>query len=211
PEEKARLQIPERFQNNLVGDYLVSQNYADYTLGLFIERLKKDGIWDDSLIVLYGDHRGIPINSLDHNEKKLMAEIFGQEYSYTDMINVPMIVAAPGLTHAETFPQVGGQVDTMPTIANLMGISLDNHLHFGQDLFNNNQNLLPQRYYLPSGSFMSSSSLFLSGSGFADGTQYPLTKHDGSKATEEEFDRALKLLGISDTYVLQLPDREESR
>jgi phosphoglycerol transferase MdoB-like AlkP superfamily enzyme len=209
PEGKERFAVPERFQNTLVGDYLISQNYADYALGQFIERLKKDGVWDNSLIVLYGDHRGIPMNSLDQEEKKLMVEIFGKEYNYTDMVNVPMIVAAPGITHPQEFQQIGGQVDNMPTIANLMGLSLDDHIHFGQDLLNNTRNLLPQRYYLPSGSFMSDSSLFLSGSGFADGTQFPLTNREGAAATEEEFERALKLLNISDTYVLQLPDREE--
>lgn len=207
PEEKDRIQLPERFQNTMVGDYIRSQNYADYALGLFIDQLKKSGVWDNSLVVLYGDHRGVPINQLTHAEQKLMTEIFGEPYDYKNMINVPMVVAAAGVTEPKTFQQIGGQVDTLPTIANLMGISLNDYLHFGQDLLNQPRNLLPQRYYLPSGSFMSDSSLFLSGSGFDDGTQYPLLGGSGIAATEEEFTRALKLLNISDSYVLQLPNR----
>ncbi|WP_127584464.1 LTA synthase family protein [Paenibacillus koleovorans] len=207
PPEKNRMQMPEKYQDNIVGDYLRSQNYADYALGKFIDDLKEKGLWDNSLIVLYGDHRGVPMNQLDHEEKKLMLEIFGHEYNYKDMINVPLIIAAPGVTEPKTFPQIGGQVDTMPTIANLLGISLDYYLHFGQDLLNNTSNLIPQRYYLPSGSFLSDSSLFLSGSGFQDGTQFPLLNENGEVATEEDFARALKLLNLSDSYVLQLPDR----
>jgi lipoteichoic acid synthase len=207
PEEKDRFVLPERFQNTLVGDYIRSQSYADYALGLFIDQLKKNGVWDNSLIVLYGDHRGVPISQLNHAEKKLMTEIFGEEYSYKNMLNIPLVIAAPGITQPQTFQQMGGQVDTMPTIANLLGVSLDHYLHFGQDLLNQTSNLLPQRYYLPSGSFMSNSSLFLSGSGFEDGMQYSLLGHKGEAATEKEFARALKLLNLSDSYVLQLPDR----
>lgn len=211
PEEKDRITLPERFERTMVGDYLRSQAYADYALGQFIDELKKSGLWDTSLVVLYGDHRGIPMNQLTHGEKKLMAEIFGVEYGYKDMINIPLIIAGGGLTTPQTFPALGGQVDTLPTVANLMGISLDQYVHFGQDLLNQSSNLLPQRYYLPSGSFMSDDALFLSGSGFADGKEYPLvSSQSGRMATEEEFSRALKLLNLSDSYVLQLPDREDA-
>lgn len=55
--------LPVRFEGTLVGDYIRAQNYADYALGLFIDELKQNGVWDNSLIVLYGDHRGLPIFS----------------------------------------------------------------------------------------------------------------------------------------------------
>src|SRR5690606_12550328 len=125
----------------LVGDYIRAQNYADDALGQFIDALQANGVWDDSLIVLYGDHLGLPMFSLDRKEKQLMEEIYGREYGYTDMINVPLIIAGQGITYPRTFDQIGGQVDLLPTIANLLGISLDDQLHFGQDLFNYPYNL----------------------------------------------------------------------
>lgn len=210
PEEKHLMTLPERYENTFVGDYIRSQNYADHALGLFIDELKESGIWDKSLIILYGDHLGLPIYSLDRNDEQLMAEIYGREYSYTDMINIPLVIASNGITSPKVFDQIGGQVDLMPTIANLTGISLDQHIHFGQDLLNESANLLPQRYYLPTGSFTSDKALFMPGAGFEDGTNYPLTDSEREEAvvSEEEYERALDLLNLSDSYVSQLPDRE---
>ncbi|WP_424452566.1 LTA synthase family protein [Paenibacillus pinisoli] len=210
PDNKRLIKLPERFDNTLVGDYIVSQNYADHALGKFIEDLKARGIWDNSLIVLYGDHLGLPIYSLDRHEKDLMAEIYSREYTYTDMINIPLVIVNPDKTaQPAEYEQLGGQVDVLPTVANLLGMSLDDQVHFGQDLFNQTYNILPQRYYLPSGSFLSSQELFMSGSGFEDGKHYPLAgdgNNDENKATEDEFERALELLNLSDSYVNHLPN-----
>lgn len=208
PQEKRLIDLPERFDDTLVGDYIESQNYADHALGEFIADLKARGIWDNSLIVLYGDHLGLPIYSLDKEEKDLMAEIYGREYTYTDMINIPLVVVNPGDENPTTYEQLGGQVDVLPTVANLLGLSLDNQMHFGQDLFNQTYNILPQRYYLPSGSFLSSEELFMSGSGFNDGKHYPIAGDGNSEqqSTENEYDRALELLNLSDSYVQSLPD-----
>ncbi|MDQ6420148.1 LTA synthase family protein [Paenibacillus sp. LHD-117] len=208
PQDKRLIDLPDRYDGTLVGDYIESQNYADHALGEFIADLKARGIWDNSLIVLYGDHLGLPIYSLDNHEMDLMAEIYGREYTYTDMINIPLIVVNPGDPAPATYEQLGGQVDVLPTTANLLGLPLEGQMHFGQDLFNQTYNILPQRYYLPTGSFLSSEELFMSGSGFGDGKHYPLAG-DGNneqRSTEDEYERALELLKLSDSYVQSLPD-----
>ncbi|MFC3788480.1 LTA synthase family protein [Paenibacillus sp. GCM10012307] len=210
PEEKYKMKLPERFEGTFVGDYIRAQNYADYALGEFIAGLKERGIWDNSIIVIYGDHLGLPIYSLERKDKELMEEIYGREYSYTDMINIPLAVIGADFTHPTVFPQIGGQVDVLPTIANLMGIDLAGQIHFGQDIINQTYNVLPQRYYLPSGSFVSEKSLFMPGSGYEDGTQYPLAGdggHHSGGATEKEYNQALELLHLSNSYAGQLPDR----
>ncbi|WP_144526435.1 sulfatase-like hydrolase/transferase, partial [Bacillus pumilus] len=79
-------------------------------LGQFVDELKKNGVWDNSVIVLYGDHQGLPIYSLNNKEKKLMKEIYGHEYSYSDMINIPLILAGGSIQHPEVNNTVGGQV-----------------------------------------------------------------------------------------------------
>lgn len=210
PHERDRITLPERYQDNMVGDYIRSQNYADYALGLFIDDLKEKGIWDNSVVVIYGDHLGLPMYSLDKKGLELMSEIYGREYGYIDMINIPLIISAPGIDPSVR-DNVGGQVDILPTIANLMGISLDQHIHFGQDILNQSYNLLPQRYYLPSGSFLNNEALFMPGVWYEDGTQYPMAKDGVSQAltTESEYNRALELLRLSDSYVTQLPDRPD--
>ena len=208
PVDKQLITLPERYTKTLVGDYIVAQNYADHALGLFIQDLKDKGIWDDSLIVMYGDHLGLPIYSLNNHELGLMNEIYGRDYTYTDMINIPLVIINEGVSTGETLSQIGGQVDVMPTIANLLGISMDSQIHFGQDIFNQSENILPQRYYLPTGSFLTSEELFLSGSGYDDGRHYSLTDHnvvDNGQATEADFQSALELLQLSDSFVNSLP------
>lgn len=207
PAEFDRITLPEEYRDNFVGDYLRAQSYADYALGKFIDELKANGVYDNSLIVIYGDHVGLPIYSLEKHEKDLLEGLFGREYGFADMFNIPLLIIAPGITHPAVFDQMGGQVDVLPTIANLTGTSLDGQLHFGQDLLNQTRNLLPERYYLPTGSLIGENALFIPGSGFEDGTQYPLA--DGvireSGVTRGEYDRALELLNLSDSYVTQLP------
>lgn len=211
PDEKQRIKLPQRYQGTFVGNYLVAQNYSDYALGIFIRELQRSGLWENSLIVLYGDHLGLPMYSLDEHDEQLLEEIYGRPYGYTDMINIPLLIIGDGITYPAVFNQLGGQIDILPTVANLLGVSTEGQLHFGQDLFNHTEfNLLPQRYYLPSGSFVNSAELFLSGAGFEDGEHYPLSGNgnDAPETTKDEFNRALQLLHLSDSYLLQLPDRE---
>jgi phosphoglycerol transferase MdoB-like AlkP superfamily enzyme len=212
PEDKDRILLPERYEGTFVGDYIRSQSYADYALGQFIEQLKTSGVWDDSLIVVYGDHLGLPMYSLDDDDKALMEEIYGHPYGYTDMINIPLVIAAPGLTQPALYTQTGGQVDILPTVANLLGVSLADQIHFGQDILNNKYNLLPERYYLPSGSVINGKVLFIPGIGYEDGTTYSLNPNTGSggKLSEKEYNTALQLLHMSDSYVIQLPELESS-
>lgn len=208
PEEKHRMKLPERYEGTFVGDYIRSQNYADEAFGQFIDQLKSTDIWDNSVVMIYGDHMGLPIYSLDHDDKELMTEIYGHEYSYAHMTNIPLLIYGTGIAEPEILEQVGGLVDILPTAANLLGISLENHLHFGQDLLNQTYNLLPQRYYLPSGSFIGTSGLLIPGNSFEDNTQYPIASGGNTpSATEDEYNRALRLLQLSDSYVTQLPDK----
>ncbi|KAA9008442.1 LTA synthase family protein [Paenibacillus spiritus] len=210
PASKYKMKLPERYEGTFVGDYVRAQNYADYAFGQFVQELKDKGLWDNSVIMVYGDHMGLPIYSLDKDDEKLMKEIYGHEYGYSNMLNIPLIVRVPG-AEPKTLGQVGGEIDIMPTAANLLGVSLANHIHFGQDLLNQTVNLLPERYYLPSGSFIATSGILIPGNSFADNTQYPLAAHDKQPAaTEDEYNRALYLLRMSDSYVQLLPDKKKN-
>ncbi|WP_336788296.1 LTA synthase family protein [Paenibacillus sp. MMO-177] len=208
PKRKYNIKLPERFENTLVGNYIRAENYADKALGQFIEKLKQNGVWDNSVIVIYGDHLGLPKYTLSSKDKDLMKEIYGREYDAQDMLNIPLIISVPG-SSAKVLPQVGGQSDLFPTIANLVGISLKDHIHFGQDLLNATSNFLPERYYLPSGSLITDSGIFVPGVGYEDGLSYKLTggRVEETTATKEQFDNALRLLEMSDSYVQSLPDR----
>ncbi|MEK3981826.1 LTA synthase family protein [Paenibacillus sp. FSL K6-3166] len=208
PESKYKMTLPKRYEGTLVGNYILAQNYADYAMGQFLDELKSSGLWEDSVIVFYGDHQGVSLYSLDGNEKSLMEEMVGHEYGYTDMFNVPFIVHAPDLDQPTVYTQTGGQIDILPTVANLLGISMKDQLHFGEDLMNQQTNLLPVRHFLPTGSFINDTSLYLTGVDYDDGNNYNLI--DGSEteggSTKEQFDAVQRLLNMSNSYILQRPD-----
>jgi lipoteichoic acid synthase len=212
PEDKYKMVLPADYEGTLLGDYLRAQNYADYAMGQFLEGLKSSGLWDDSLVVFYGDHQGIPIYSLTGEEKDQIESLIGHEYGYTDMFNIPFIVHSPGGQLPPVMDNSGGQVDLLPTVANLLDISVQNQLHFGQDLFNQENNLIPLRHFLPVGSFVNNQIIYVPGNDYTDGSNYSLIDNtiapDGS--TEAQFASALRLLELSSSYLLQLPDSIES-
>jgi phosphoglycerol transferase MdoB-like AlkP superfamily enzyme len=212
PADKFQMKLPERFRGTLVGDYIQAQNYADYALGQFIGELKKNGVWNNSVIVLYGDHQGLPVYSLNSPEKKLMQEIYRRDYGIPDMMNIPLVIAVPGQKPAK-LEQIGGQSDIYPTVANLIGVSMKDQVHFGQDLLNQTSNLLPERYYLPSGSFITSKGVYISGTGYADGTTYPLEGGSIPKPLEAQaaYDKARRLASMSDEYVASLPNWSDGK
>ncbi len=207
PEELSRFELPDRYENTFVGDYIASQSYADYAFGKLVEELEAAGLREDSLLVVYGDHQGLPLYSLDRKDKELMQEILGHEYGYPDMINIPLLLSLPGTLQGTGLDTLGGQVDLLPTIAGLAGASLDGQLHFGQDLLSQTQNILPQRYYLPSGTLLSGSSMYIPGTGYDDGSRYPLKSGiPAAGSGEDAYNRALELLRLSDSYMEALPE-----
>lgn len=211
PEDKLKMTLPEQYQGTLLGDYIQSQNYADYAMGQFLDELKASGVWDDSLIVFYGDHQGVPLYALGDNEKDWLKELIGYEYGYTDMFNIPFIVHSPSGTLPAVIEHTGGQIDILPTVANLLGVSVQNQLHFGEDLLNQETNLLPVRHFLPTGSFINNSSIYVTGEAYADGTNF--SQKDNSViaggSTEAQFNNVQKLLNMSNSYLEQLPDRPD--
>lgn len=109
-----------------VGGYLENINYVDRMLGEFFTKLKSSGIYDDSLVVVYGDHMPIlpafnagTINyAPDTNSDK----------------HVPLFVKLPNETNGETHPGTGTSLDITPTIFDLLGIKTS-QLMFGRSLF----------------------------------------------------------------------------
>ncbi|WP_223298927.1 LTA synthase family protein, partial [Paenibacillus darwinianus] len=95
PPRKNKMKLPERFNDTFVGDYIRSQNYADFALGQFVDRLKAAGLWEKSMIVIYGDHMGMPIYSLTKDDRRLLEGLLKRPYDYTGMLNIPLIIVAP--------------------------------------------------------------------------------------------------------------------
>ncbi|MNC74046.1 hypothetical protein D3C75_1253380 [compost metagenome] len=87
-------------------------------------------------------------------------------------------------------------------------VSAENQLHFGQDLFNQDSNVLPIRHFLPTGSFVNDQSIYVTGNGYADGENYSLEDNESRPggSTVKQFEAAQCLLEMSNSYLLQLPE-----
>ena len=115
-----------------MGNYVKAIMYFDKCLGQFIDELKAKGLFDKSLLVVYGDHSGVP----RHLSNELM-DFINLDYSDAQWVRlqkVPLIVHYPGLKNGETMSVIGGQIDILPTIANLMDFKAPYAL--GKDLLN---------------------------------------------------------------------------
>ena len=127
------------------------------------------------------------------------------------MFNVPLIIRVPGIMEGIVRHNMGGQIDILPTVMNLLGVSYKDKIVFGQDLLNHEHNLIGERVYLPSGSFLNEEVMFIPGEGIKDGYAIPLQAEQETRpATHYSADyyRALKLLEMSDDYIASLPPED---
>src|SRR5690606_21985304 len=115
-----------------VNRYFGTVRYTDEAVKHFIQRLKEEGLYEDSIIVMYGDHYGISEN---HNEA--MSQYLGKEvtpYVSAQLQKVPLIIHIPGVTDqgkGEVISKVGGQIDLRPTLMHLLGLETKQDLQFG--------------------------------------------------------------------------------
>nr|WP_230192250.1 LTA synthase family protein [Paenibacillus sp. CECT 9249] len=210
PEDRRKIALPDAMNGTQLGDYLYAVHYTDYAIGTLIDRLKEKGLWDDTVLVIYGDHYGLPP---EQNDPQTIRDLLGIHYdSQLSRFNIPLIIHMPGGAEGKTVETVGGQVDMMPTLANLLGISLPDEpfTAFGHDLLNIDKNVVGMRYYLPTGSFFNNDVLFVPGTGFEDGEAISIkTQERVADLTpyRADYEYILKLMELSDRYVGSLPKR----
>ena len=141
----ATLELKEADEDTTFGGYLQTVRYTDEAFGELIQYLKDAGLYEDTMIVIYGDHQGM--NMETPSVKSRMSAFLGKEYNFDEMLNVPLLIHIPGLGETETVDTVGGQVDILPTIANLMDVDIGQPFVFGQDLLNAEEGFVAQILY----------------------------------------------------------------
>ena len=139
--------------DDTVNGYFQTANYLDTSLKYFFDYLKETGIYDKSIIVLYGDHYGI-----SNSRNTALAPLLGKDpetwsdYDNAMMQRVPYIIHIPGYTQGFIDDTFGGQVDHLPTLLHLLGIDTKGYPQLGQDLLSDqNDNIVPLRtngYYI---------------------------------------------------------------
>jgi phosphoglycerol transferase MdoB-like AlkP superfamily enzyme len=119
----AELPVERVTGHGTLDEHLTAMRYADWALGQFFEKARKEPYFKDTLFIVVGDHG------------------FGNDQQVTEMdlgrFNVPMLMIGPGVQ--EKFGQrssiVGTQIDIVPTIMGRLGGESRNQC-WGRDLLN---------------------------------------------------------------------------
>jgi len=198
PEEVQELDAGE-FSGTIFGDYLEAIHYADAALGLMVEGLKKDGLWENTILVFYGDHD----NSI--METSYYEQFLGRSLTALDMHEimnqVPLLIHLPGATAGTIDQSPAGQLDLTPSLLHLLGISSSPYYLMGNNLFNGQERLVTLR----TGAFADTRLAYLPGEDgqFESGACYNLISRAGADVEEcrTGFEESRTRLQISDNIM----------
>ncbi len=134
--------------------YMTAGLEFDYMLGMMKEDLQAKGLWENTVIVIFGDHnayyqemsnyvKGIASTTREEKTKK-----------FTDLYNVPLMIRDPDLTR--TLDENGQSrivdkftctADIVPTLLDLLGIKYYDGLYYGNSVFSEKESVLYSRAY----------------------------------------------------------------
>lgn len=172
-----------------VDNYFQTARYADEAIQQVFQQLKESGLYDHSMIVLYGDHYGISDN---HN--KAMEQVIGKEitpYESANLQRVPLFIHVPGI-QGGTNHSYGGQTDLLPTLLHLLGIDSQQFVQFGSDLLSEEHDeIVPFR----NGDFVSPTIYSINEKYYDNKTGLPLDESqlEEAKKIKNEVDHKLAL------------------
>ena len=118
-----------------INGFFATANYLDASIKAFFDYLKATGLYENSIIVLYGDHYGI-----SNSRNPDLAPLIGKDsQTWSDFDNammqrVPYMIVVPGMTNGGISDTFGGEIDALPTLEHLLGIEANNYLQVGQDM-----------------------------------------------------------------------------
>jgi len=172
-----------------VDNYFQTARYADEAIEQVFHQLKESGLYDHSMIVLYGDHYGISDN---HNAA--MSQVIGKDitpYESANLQRVPLFIHVPGM-EGGTNHTYGGQTDLLPTLLHLLGIDTQQFVQFGSDLLSEEHHeIVPFR----NGDFVSPKIYSIDEKFYDNETGLPLddSQLESAKTIKNEVDLKLQL------------------
>lgn len=138
----------EYLNNTTMGNYLRSVHYADSAIGDFITELDKEGLLENTVLVIYGDHDA----RLEYEDYNLLYNYDSEadtvkteedegyiqygKYNYELDKKVPLIIWTKDKQYNTNIKTPMGMIDVLPTLGNMLGIHSDYQL--GKDILNIN-------------------------------------------------------------------------
>ncbi|SIQ68316.1 lipoteichoic acid synthase [Bacillus cereus] len=177
---------PAKTGDSSVDTYFQTARYLDESVKGFLDYLKQSGLYDNSIIVMYGDHYGI-----SDNHSAAMSQIMGKEmnsFENAQLQRVPLIIRVPGMKGGVQH-QYGGEIDVMPTLLHLLGTDTKNYVQFGSDLLSpEHKQVVPFR----NGNYVSPTVTALNGKYYDTATGKPVELTDEIKQNEQMVQKSLK-------------------
>ncbi len=139
-------------EDTKLGNYFKSAHYADSAIGELFEELDSEGLLDNTVVVIYGDHDAkLPKKDYErlYNYDKETDGIIDKEdenykpvdyYEYEINRSVPFIIWTKDTKFNKTVNTAMGMVDVMPTLSNMFGLKPTYAL--GNDIMGLDNNLV---------------------------------------------------------------------
>ena len=142
-----------KYKDTYFGNYLEAMNYADYAFGILLQELKKEGLYEDTAILVFGDHNGLNmyneemIDFLSYTNPNLTDVDIKLNYT-----RVACGLKIPGGIKGVKIGKPINKLDMKPTLAYLF--ELEDEFSLGTNVFANkdfvclnNERMITSRYY----------------------------------------------------------------
>lgn len=132
------LNLSDELNKSYLGGYLQLVNYVDSCIGNLLEAMEQDGLLENTVIVVTGDHTGI------HKYYEYSLEEWYDEYPWVNangFYTVPLIISSNNIDKSFSSDVIAGQIDLMPTLAYLLGIPEEYYVNdaLGRNLLKTNR------------------------------------------------------------------------
>ena len=136
--------VRDYLENRVMGKYIKSVNYMDNAIGKFIEDMDNEGLLDNTVIVIYGDHDARMGKSqydymfnYDAITDTVLTEkdegyVQFNDYDYELIRSVPLIIGTKDKSIVKEIDTPMGMIDVLPTLGNMLGVYSDYSL--GKDI-----------------------------------------------------------------------------
>ena len=105
--------VSDEMALKLIHGYLACVSYVDAQIGELISKLHKTGQYDNTIIVLWGDH-GFHLGD---------KHLFGKHTNYEEATRSPLIIANHGLDSGSMSYAPANLIDLFPTLCELTGLA----------------------------------------------------------------------------------------
>ncbi len=167
-----------------INGYFATANYLDKAVEEFFNYLKASGLYDNSIIVMYGDHYGI-----SNSRNSDLAPLLGKSketwsnFDNAQMQRVPYMVHVPGQDKGGINHTYGGEVDALPTLLHLLGVDTSKYIQLGQDLLSKDHD---QIVAFRDGDYVTPEYTYYSGSLYSNKDGMAITEPDEALQKQSE-------------------------